>query len=73
MSMHLGSQRPLVGWLLNMHGQYREPAKDLSIVFVKVSGLVLGDHACAGATPLTQPTETVFAVAVGHDNYISQA
>ena len=36
-------------------------------------GLFLGNHACAGATPSKWPTETAFAVAVGHLDAVAQA
>ena len=36
------------------------------IVFNKVPILLLGDHACAGATPSPRPTGTAVAVAVSH-------
>ena len=41
-------------------------AIDLGSIFSKVSYLLQGGHACAGATSLLGPTETAFDVAVGH-------
>ena len=64
--MHVGGQQPLVEWLPNMHGRHSEPEKGPSIIFPKVSGLLLGDHTCAGATSSPWPTVTAFVVAVGH-------
>ena len=71
--MHVGSQRLLVGWISNLHGQYPEPVKGTSILFANVLGLLIGDHACVGATPLPWPKKTVFAIAVGHNNGVLQA
>ena len=71
--MHVGSQRPLVGQLPNMHGQHPEPAKGPSITFAKVLGLLLGHHARADVTPLPWPPETAFVVAAGHCNCTLQA
>ena len=66
--MHLGSQRPLVGWLPNMHGRHPAVVIGLHIISNKILSLLLYDHARAGATPLAWSTETDFVVVVGHHN-----
>ena len=45
--MHVGSQQPLVGCLPNMHGWHTSVANSRGNIFGNVSGLLLGDHACA--------------------------
>ena len=71
--MHVPLQRWLKGWLPNIHGRHPEPAIGPRIMFSNVVGLLLGNHASAGATPPTWPTETALAVAVGHCNEVAQA
>ena len=41
-------------------------------MFGRLLGLLLGDHALAGATPSKWPTETALAVTVGHHNGVTQ-
>ena len=43
-----------------------------SILFVKIVGLLLGNHVCDGAMPLTWPTQTASPVAVGHHDGVLQ-
>ena len=64
--MHVGSHLPMIGWHITIHGQHPAVAIGPCIVFIKVSSLLLGDHARASATPLPWPIETAFTVAVGH-------
>ena len=49
-----------------MHGRQPRAAKMLCIIYGKLLGLILGDHARVGATPSKWPTETVLALAVDH-------
>ena len=56
----------MVGWLLNVHGRHLETMTGPCISFSKVPSLLLGGHARSGAMSFSWPTETVFAVAVGH-------
>ena len=49
-----------------MHGQHPEAAIGPHGIFSDIVGLLLGDHACTGATPLSWPKEMVLVVAVGH-------
>jgi hypothetical protein len=52
-----------------MHGQHPLAAKGPSGIIWNVSGLLLGDYACA----VPQPTETAFAVAVSlYNNSVSK-
>ena len=71
--MHATLQRRLKGLLSNMHGQHPKPAIGLCIIFINIVGLLLGDHACTSATPLSRPTEKALAVAVGHCDGVTQA
>ena len=66
--MHVGSQQPLVVWLPNMYGRYPLAGKGLCIIFSKLLCLLLGDHACAVATPSKLSIETACDVAVDHHN-----
>ena len=70
--MHLPLQRQLKRRLPNMYGRHPATAIGRSIIFGKVLGLLLGNHARASTTPLKWPTETVLAVAVGHCNGVIQ-
>ena len=66
---HVESQQPIVGWLYNMYWQHPEPAKGPSIIFAKVSGLLLTNYACTMPRHyLSWPPEMVFAVAICHLN-----
>ena len=56
-----------------MHGRHPATAIGRSTIFNTVLGLLLGDHARAGATSSKWPTETAVAVAVGHCNDVAQA
>ena len=71
--MHIGSQRQLKQQLSDMHGRNPVQAIGPRITFSKVSSLSLGDHACPGAKLPQWPTETTFAVPVGHLNDVVQA
>ena len=71
--MYVLLQRQLKGWLINMHGQHPKPAIGPRICFTNVVGLLLGNHARAGATTSEWPTETALVVAVGHCNGVAQA
>ena len=71
--MHLPLQHVLKRQLLNMHGRHPVTAIGQSNIFNKRVGLLLGDHARAGATPSKCPTEMTLAVAVGHHNGVVQA
>ena len=70
--MHLPLQRRLKRQLPNMHGQHPGVAIGLRIIFTNVIGLLLGDHACAGAMPLSWSTETVLAVTVDYLDGVAQ-
>ena len=75
-SRHLKLRRlcmwELVQWLLNMHGRHSAAAIGPHIIFSKIPGLLLGNHARTSAKSLPWPTERTFAVAVGHYNGILQ-
>ena len=71
--IHLPLQRWLKQHLPNMHAWHPVPEIGRSIIFNKVLGLLLGNHACAGAGPLPWPTEKNLTVAVSRCNGIAQA
>ena len=71
--MHVLLQQRLKGWILNMYGQHPKPAMGLCIILINVVGLLLGDHACTGATSSKWPTETALTLAVGHCDGVAQA
>ena len=52
----------------NMHGWHPQAAKRLCIIYSKLLGLLLGNHARAGSRPSKWTTETALAVAVDHCN-----
>ena len=56
-----------------MHGRHPKTAIDLCIIFINVAGLLIGDHAHAGPTPLKRPTEMDLVIAVGHREDVAQA
>ena len=66
-SKYLRNQSRLKWQLPIMYGRHSWAAKDPSIKFGDVVGLLLGVHVLAGATPLPRPTEITFAFAVGHN------
>ena len=49
-----------------MHGCHPWAVDALCIIFSSVVGLLLGNHARAGATPSKWPTEMACAIAVDH-------
>ena len=71
--MHLLLQHGLKQTLSYMHGQHPATTIGQGIIFNTVLGLILGEHACASTTPSPWPTETAFAVAVGHCGGVTQA
>ena len=71
--IHLLFQRQLERQLPNMHGRHPAATTGPCTIFSNVVGMLLGNHACTGATPLPWPTEMAYAVAVGHQNDVAQA
>ena len=68
LSTYVGSQQTLVVRLPNMHERHPWASKGLCITLSKLVGLLLGNHARAGATPSKWPTETAYDIAVDHRN-----
>ena len=64
--MYLLLQCWLTGLVFNMHGLHSEPTIGPRIIFSNLIGLLLGNHARAGATSSKCPAETARAVAIGY-------
>ena len=71
-SMWEVNNRWLYGFPTCMDG-IPEQQRVCALFLISFWALLEGDHACAGATTLSYPTETALDVVVGHHKCITQA